>query len=574
MPRRTDLRKILVLGAGPIVIGQACEFDYSGTQGCKALREEGYEVVLVNSNPATIMTDPELADRTYIEPLVPEVLEAILERERPDALLPTLGGQTALNLAMELESRGILSRYGVELIGAKAETIERAEDRARFKEAMEGVGLDLPASETVTSWAEASQVLERIGLPLVVRPSFTLGGTGGGIAHTLEEARSLVEQGLAASPIGQVLVEEGLVGWKEFELEVMRDGRDNVVIVCTIENLDPLGVHTGDSWTVAPALTLPDHDYQLMRDAAIRAIRAIGVDTGGANVQFGVNPRTGRMVMIEINPRVSRSSALASKATGFPIARLAAKLAVGYHLDELRNDITGTTACFEPTIDYVVTKAPRFDFEKFGDPVGLLGTSMRAVGEVMAIGRTFKESLQKAIVSLEIGATGLLHGPSDDLETRLARPTATRLFAMGRALESGMSVEEIARRHGVRAVPVDLNDFRHELDLLKDLRAGSCVGLVSISPGILRAAEVILHSMRGNELLLMTANPDVSSRLLALLRAASHVLCDRPSLPLVEQSLRQNRSQLMRLPQVHCAESYLGNATIDLLRKEIGLLTA
>ncbi len=449
MPKRTDLRKILVLGSGPIVIGQACEFDYSGAQGCKALREEGYEVVLVNSNPATIMTDPELADRTYVEPLVPEVVAAILARERPDALLPTLGGQTALNLAMTLAETGVLAAHGVALIGASAEVIARAEDRALFKDTMAAIGLDLPASGTVTSLDEAERLLAELGLPLVIRPSFTLGGTGGGIATTAEAYRDLVAQGLTASPIGQILVEEGLVGWKEFELEVVRDGRDNVVIVCAIENIDPLGVHTGDSWTVAPALTLSDQDYQRMRDAAIAAIRAIGVDTGGANVQFALDPKTGRMVVIEINPRVSRSSALASKATGFPIAKIAAKLAIGYHLDELINDITGTTACFEPTIDYVVTKAPRFDFEKFGDTVGRLGTAMRAVGEVMAIGRTFKESLQKAVLSLEIGATGLLHGPADDLEARLAEPRADRIFAIAHALAAGQDVAALAHKTGV-----------------------------------------------------------------------------------------------------------------------------
>src|SRR5205809_5384385 len=407
MPRRTDLRKILLIGSGPIVIGQACEFDYSGTQACKALREEGYKVVLVNSNPATIMTDPETADRTYIEPITWQMVERVIERERPDALLPTLGGQTALNTAMDLHRHGTLQRYNVEMIGATPAVIDKAEDREKFKQAMEKIGIPVPRSAVVRTLAEAQEVRDRVGLPCVLRPSFTLGGTGGGIAYNREELNELIAIGLDLSPVGEVLIEESVIGWKEFELEVMRDRADNVVIVCSIENLDPMGVHTGDSITVAPAQTLTDKEYQRMRDAAIRIIREIGVETGGSNIQFAINPDNGDMIAIEMNPRVSRSSALASKATGFPIAKIAAKLAVGYRLDELRNDITRETpACFEPTIDYVVTKVPRFAFEKFPDADPTLTTQMKSVGETMAIGSTFKESFQKALRGLEVRSDG------------------------------------------------------------------------------------------------------------------------------------------------------------------------
>ncbi|MDX1579795.1 MAG: carbamoyl-phosphate synthase large subunit, partial [Gemmatimonadota bacterium] len=408
MPKRTDLHSILVIGSGPIVIGQACEFDYSGTQACKALKEEGYRVVLLNSNPATIMTDPETADRTYVEPMTVATVEKIIEAERPDALLPTIGGQTALNLAVELAEAGVLERHGVKLIGAQLDAILKAEDRERFREAMRRLGLALPASGYARSLEDAREILKETGLPAIIRPSFTLGGTGGSVAYAREEFEPLVRWALQQSPRHECLVEQSVLGWKEFELEVMRDGADNVVIICSIENFDPMGVHTGDSITVAPAQTLTDREYQQMRDAAVAIIREIGVDTGGSNIQFGVNPADGAMVVIEMNPRVSRSSALASKATGFPIAKIAAKLAVGYSLDELRNDITRETpASFEPTIDYVVTKIPRFTFEKFPAADSRLTTQMKSVGEVMAMGRTFKESFQKAIRSLEIGHAGL-----------------------------------------------------------------------------------------------------------------------------------------------------------------------
>jgi carbamoyl-phosphate synthase large subunit len=448
MPRRDDLRTILLIGSGPIVIGQACEFDYSGTQACKALREEGYRVVLVNSNPATIMTDPDFADRTYVEPLTVEALERIIEAERPDALLPTIGGQTGLNLALDAAAAGVLDRYGVELIGAKVDAIKRAEDRDEFKETIRSIGLDLPRSGVAHTLEEAETIRRQIGLPVILRPSRTLGGTGGGFATTDEEFRTNVAWGLEASPISEILIEESIVGWKEFELEVMRDTADNVVIVCSIENFDALGVHTGDSITVAPAQTLTDKEYQHMRDASIAIIRAIGVDTGGSNIQFAVHPATGRLVVIEMNPRVSRSSALASKATGFPIAKIAAKLAVGYTLDELRNDITRETpACFEPTIDYVVTKIPRFTFEKFPQAADELGPQMKSVGEAMAIGRTFKESLQKAMRSLEIGSAGF--EPREDaadpeiLRRRLEVPGADRLWYLGEAFRRGHSIERV-----------------------------------------------------------------------------------------------------------------------------------
>jgi carbamoyl-phosphate synthase large subunit len=411
MPKRNDLKRILVIGSGPIVIGQACEFDYSGTQACKALRDEGLEVILVNSNPATIMTDPELADRTYVEPLTVEVLERIIERERPDAVLPTVGGQTALNLAVELEERGVLAKYGVQLIGASIGAIKVAEDRLKFKEAMRSIDIEVPDSSCVNSMELALEAAARLGFPLIIRPSFTLGGVGGGIAYNIEEFREICGRGLAMSPVHEILVEQSVIGWKEFELEVMRDGADNFVVICSIENIDPMGVHTGDSITVAPALTLTDKEYQRMRDAARRIIRRVGVETGGSNIQFAINPADGRMVAIEMNPRVSRSSALASKATGFPIAKIAAKLALGYRLDEIPNDITRLTpASFEPTIDYVVTKVPRWAFEKFPQADRTLTTQMKSVGEAMAIGRTFKESFLKAFRSLEHGKSGRLFG--------------------------------------------------------------------------------------------------------------------------------------------------------------------
>src|SRR5881409_2101874 len=411
MPRRTDITSILLIGSGPIVIGQACEFDYSGTQACKALKEEGYRVILLNSNPATIMTDPELADRTYLEPVTVEVVEQVIERERPDALLPTMGGQTALNIAVGLAKRGTLSKFGVQLIGASAEAIHKAEDREAFKLAMGRIGLKTPESGSARTREEAARVAERIGFPAIVRPSFTLGGTGGNIAYNREEFERHVEWGLAMSPVGEILVERSVIGWKEFELEVMRDLKDNVVIVCPIENVDPMGVHTGDSITVAPAMTLTDREYQRMRDAAIAIIREIGVEAGGCNIQFAVNPADGEMLVIEMNPRVSRSSALASKATGFPIARIGTKLAVGYTLDELPNDITRTTpASFEPVLDYVVVKVPRFAFEKFPTADYRLTTQMKSVGETMAIGRTFKEAFQKGLRALEAGRTGWVTG--------------------------------------------------------------------------------------------------------------------------------------------------------------------
>jgi carbamoyl-phosphate synthase large subunit len=458
MPKRTDLKKILLIGSGPIIIGQACEFDYSGTQACKALREEGYRVVLVNSNPATIMTDPDMADRTYIEPITWEVLARIIERERPDALLPTLGGQTALNTAMRLHQHGVLEKFNVEMIGATPEAIDKAENREKFKEAMRKVGVAVPESGVAHTLAEAQAIRERVGLPCVLRPSFTMGGTGGGIAYNREEFNELIARGLDLSPTNEVLIEASVIGWKEYELEVMRDKADNVVIVCSIENFDPMGVHTGDSITVAPAQTLTDKEYQRMRDAALAIIREIGVETGGSNIQFAINPDDGRMIAIEMNPRVSRSSALASKATGFPIAKIAAKLAVGYRLDELRNDITRETpACFEPTIDYVVTKVPRWAFEKFPDADPTLTTQMKSVGETMAIGRTFKESLQKALRGLETGRFGLgcdrndLWGtprqPSlDEIINRLATPTAERIWYIRYAMKAGLSVEEIYQR--------------------------------------------------------------------------------------------------------------------------------
>ena len=451
MPRNNELKKILLIGSGPIVIGQGCEFDYSGVQACKALREEGYEVVLVNSNPATIMTDPEFADRTYIEPITPEVIEAIMEREKPDAILPTLGGQTALNAAMELNRNGALARHGVKLIGANAQAIAKGEDRQLFKEAMLRIGLEVPRSGVARSLADIDRIVCEIGtFPLIIRPAFTLGGAGGGIAYNREELDAIAARGLDLSPVHEVLIEESLVGWKEFEMEVMRDRMDNCVVVCSIENFDPMGVHTGDSITVAPVQTLTDKEYQMMRDASFAVIREIGVETGGSNIQFAVHPDNGRMVVIEMNPRVSRSSALASKATGFPIAKIAAKLAVGYTLDEIKNDITRETpACFEPTIDYCVVKVPRFTFEKFPQAEATLTTRMKSVGEAMAIGRTFKEALQKALRSLEIKRFGLCgDGANKDVDAetlrlRLAIPNAERIFYLAQAFQDGMSIDEV-----------------------------------------------------------------------------------------------------------------------------------
>ncbi|WP_370538810.1 carbamoyl-phosphate synthase large subunit [Synechococcus elongatus] len=470
MPRRQDIRKILLLGSGPIVIGQACEFDYSGTQACKALREEGYEVVLVNSNPATIMTDPETADRTYIEPLTPELVAQVIERERPDALLPTMGGQTALNLAVALAKNGTLDRFEVELIGAKLEAIEKAEDRLLFKEAMERIGVKVCPSGIANNMAEAQAIAEQIGTyPLIIRPAFTMGGTGGGIAYNQEEFELIVQSGLDASPVSQILVEQSLIGWKEFELEVMRDLADNVVIICSIENLDPMGVHTGDSITVAPAQTLTDKEYQRLRDQAIAIIREIGVETGGSNIQFAINPQDGDVIVIEMNPRVSRSSALASKATGFPIAKIAAKLAVGYSLDELKNDITRQTpASFEPTIDYVVTKIPRFAFEKFPGTPAQLTTMMKSVGEAMAIGRTFPESFQKALRSLEIGRAGWgCDRPEtlptlDQIKPQLRTPSPDRIFAVRQAMLLGLSDSDIYQLTGID--PWFLEKFREILE--------------------------------------------------------------------------------------------------------------
>ncbi|MCF8469944.1 MAG: carbamoyl-phosphate synthase large subunit, partial [Parvibaculum sp.] len=453
MPKRTDIKSIMIIGAGPIIIGQACEFDYSGTQACKALKEEGYRIILVNSNPATIMTDPDLADATYIEPITPEIVAKIIEKERPDALLPTMGGQTALNTALALADMGVLEKFGVEMIGAKREAIEMAEDRQLFREAMDRIGLESPRSKVAHNMDEAMAALEMVGLPAIIRPSFTMGGTGGGIAYNKQEFADIVESGLDASPVSEVLIEESVLGWKEYEMEVVRDTADNCIIICSIENIDPMGVHTGDSITVAPALTLTDKEYQVMRNASIAVLREIGVETGGSNVQFAVNPKDGRLVVIEMNPRVSRSSALASKATGFPIAKVAARLAVGYTLDELRNDITQVTpASFEPTIDYVVTKIPRFAFEKFAGAEKLLGTAMKSVGEAMAIGRTFQESLQKALRSMETGLTGLNEvivpgmGEGDDtnaIRAALGRPTPDRLLVIAQALREGMSHDQI-----------------------------------------------------------------------------------------------------------------------------------
>ncbi len=447
MPKRKDIKKILVVGAGPIIIGQACEFDYSGTQACKALRDEGYKVILINSNPATIMTDPDVADKTYVEPITLDVLEKILKKEKPDAILPTMGGQTALNLAMDAEKKGILKRYKIELIGANSKAISNAEDRKKFRKNMIEIGLDLPKSEILSNNYQASRVLKKIGLPAIIRPAFTLGGLGGGIAKTKKEYFKIVKNGLHESPVSQVLVEECLEGWKEFEMEVIRDKKDNCIIICSIENIDPMGIHTGDSVTVAPALTLTDKEYQVMRNASIACLRKIGVETGGSNVQFAINPKNGRMVIIEMNPRVSRSSALASKATGFPIAKVAAKLAVGYTLDELKNEITKVTpASFEPSIDYVVTKIPRFTFEKFSTSPATLGTSMKSVGEAMAIGRNFKESLQKALISLETGFSGLdriFNLSKQQIEKKLKENVPNKILLVAEGIRKKISLDRI-----------------------------------------------------------------------------------------------------------------------------------
>lgn len=491
MPKRTDIKTILIIGAGPIVIGQACEFDYSGTQACKALREEGYRIVLVNSNPATIMTDPDLADATYIEPITPEIVAKIIEKERPDALLPTMGGQTALNCALSLRKMGVLEKFGVEMIGATAEAIDKAEDRELFREAMTKIGLDTPRSHLAHSLAEAVVGLETIGLPAIIRPSFTMGGTGGGIAYNREEFFEICASGIDASPTDEILIEESVLGWKEYEMEVVRDRADNCIIICSIENIDPMGVHTGDSITVAPALTLTDKEYQRMRDASLAVLREIGVETGGSNVQFAIDPATGRMIVIEMNPRVSRSSALASKATGFPIAKVAAKLAVGYTLDEIANDITGgaTPASFEPTIDYVVVKVPRFAFEKFPGAVPTLTTSMKSVGEAMAIGRTFPEALQKALRSLETGLTGLDEvefeglGQGDDrnaIRAALSEPTPDRLVRCAQAMRLGVSIEQI--HQSCKIDPWFLNHLRGIVDIEEKIRAAG----LPTTPGAFR----------------------------------------------------------------------------------------
>lgn len=497
MPRRNDIHKILIIGSGPIVIGQACEFDYSGTQACKALREEGYEVVLVNSNPATIMTDPSTADRTYIEPLTWPIVEKIIAAERPDALLPTLGGQTGLNLAMQLEKHGVLEKYGVEMIGANAKVIAKAEGREEFKQAMEKIGLEVCRGKTVRNMDEARLVLAEIGMPCVIRPSFTMGGSGGGFAYNKEEFETITARGLDLSPTSEVLIEESIFGWKEYEMEVMRDVDDNVVIICSIENFDPMGVHTGDSITVAPAQTLTDKEYQRMRDASLAVIREIGVETGGSNIQFAVNPRNGRMIVIEMNPRVSRSSALASKATGFPIAKIAAKLAVGYRLHELNNDITRKTrACFEPTIDYVVTKIPRFAFEKFPEADPRLTTQMKSVGETMAIGRTFKESFQKALRGLEVGSFGFgcdnkdlwgtpLQPSLDDIRAKIAVPMADRVWYLRYAIKAGMTNEQI---HEITSIdPWFIDELQQIVEMEDELRAVK--NWQAIDPALLRRAK-------------------------------------------------------------------------------------
>ena len=484
MPRREDLQKILLLGSGPIVIGQACEFDYSGTQACKALREEGYEVVLVNSNPASIMTDPEMANRTYIEPLTPEIVEKVIAKEKPDALLPTMGGQTALNIAVSLAKSGVLEKYGVELIGAKLPAIEKAEDRLLFKQAMEKIGVPMCPSGIANNLEEAKAIAKEIGsYPLIIRPAFTLGGTGGGIAYNQEEYEKISASGIDASPVNQILVDKSLLGWKEYELEVMRDLADNVVIICSIENIDPMGIHTGDSITVAPAQTLTDKEYQRLRDYSLAIIREIGVETGGSNIQFAINPLNGEVIVIEMNPRVSRSSALASKATGFPIAKFAAKLAVGYRLNEIYNDITQKTpASFEPTIDYVVTKIPRFAFEKFPGTEPILTTQMKSVGEAMAIGRTFNESFQKALRSLETGRAGFgcdrqeILPSIPQVRASLRTPNPERIFSIYQGLKLGMTVEEI---HQLTAIDMWFLDKMQELLLTEKFLKGHALNKIS-----------------------------------------------------------------------------------------------
>jgi carbamoyl-phosphate synthase large subunit len=507
LPKREDIKSILIIGSGPIVIGQACEFDYSGTQACKALRDEGYRVILVNSNPATIMTDPETADATYIEPLTTEVLELVIEKERPDAILPTMGGQTALNLAVELSEKGILEKYDVELIGAKLHAIKKAEDRELFKEAMAGIGLEVPKSAAVISVKEGLEAIRELGFPAILRPAFTLGGTGGGIAYNQEEFVELLDKGLKLSPVNQVLIEESALGWKEYELEVMRDRKDNVVIVCSIENFDPMGIHTGDSITVAPAQTLTDKEYQRMRDASVAIIREIGVDTGGSNIQFALDPKDGRMVIVEMNPRVSRSSALASKATGFPIAKIAAKLAVGLTLDEIRNDITRETpASFEPTIDYVVTKFPRFAFEKFPEADPVLTTQMKSVGEVMSIGRTFKESLQKSLRSLESGSYGMeeIEDSPDRIKSRLQIPGVDRFWYVAQAIRSGMTVEEI--HEYTKIDPWFLNNMREIIEMEGKIRE---TGRGGVTPPLLREAKEYGFSDRRLAQLLGVGEADI-----------------------------------------------------------------
>ncbi|HEY1604126.1 MAG TPA: carbamoyl-phosphate synthase large subunit, partial [Allosphingosinicella sp.] len=524
MPKRTDISSILVIGAGPIVIGQACEFDYSGTQAIKALKEEGYRIVLVNSNPATIMTDPELADATYVEPITPEFVARIIAKERPDAVLPTMGGQTALNTALALFKDGTLEKYGVKMIGADAEAIEKAEDRLKFRQAMDKIGLESPRSEIAHSLADAMRALDHVGLPAIIRPSFTLGGTGGGVAYNREEFVEIVTGGLDASPTTEVLIEESVLGWKEYEMEVVRDRNDNAIIICSIENVDPMGVHTGDSITVAPALTLTDKEYQVMRNASIACLREIGVETGGSNVQFAVDPSNGRLVVIEMNPRVSRSSALASKATGFPIAKVAAKLAVGYTLDEIQNDITGATpASFEPTIDYVVTKIPRFTFEKFKGAEPLLSTAMKSVGEVMAIGRSFHESLQKALRGLETGLTGLdgvkmLYGaPRGEIEAALARPTPDRLLVAAQALREGFTVAEInAITH---YDPWFLERLQEIVEAEEEVCRG---GLPTEAEGLRRLKAMGFSDKRLAELAVRSAN--LRDRVLGKVAARSHGL--------------------------------------------------
>ncbi|MFC1658555.1 carbamoyl-phosphate synthase large subunit [Candidatus Omnitrophota bacterium] len=492
MPKRRDIKKILVIGSGPIVIGQACEFDYSGTQACKVLKSEGFKVVLLNSNPATIMTDPATAARTYVEPITTQVLAKIVEKEKPDAVLPTLGGQTALNVTVSAAEAGIFKKYKVEVIGADIKAIKKAEDRQLFKQAMQKIGIDLPSSGKAYNLKQAFVVAEKIGFPLIIRPSFTLGGTGGGIAYNREEFKQVAKRGLDASMISEILIEESVIGWKEFELEVMRDSKDNVVIICSIENFDPMGVHTGDSITVAPAQTLTDREYQKMRDAAIACIREIGVATGGSNIQFAVHPENGRMVIIEMNPRVSRSSALASKATGFPIAKIAAKLAVGYTLDEIPNDITRETpACFEPTIDYCVVKIPRFTFEKFPETEPTLTISMKSVGEVMAIGRTFKEALQKGLRSLGVGMSGLEDLKSEVSEGKLFKqlstPNPERIFFIKHALQKGMTIEEIYELS--RIDRWFLHNLQEIVGLEAEIKSFQGKPLSSIPAGILRRSK-------------------------------------------------------------------------------------